>query len=153
MTGLKNSIFLAASLLSVTGLISSAFAQEAFKPQFSATEMKAVSSPTVKTSEPAILVSWLKEPAHSNFVPYTLEVASFRHLGSVVNKPRVSEFHKAEYSKIDSCVDAGLLKAPSFANEAISCEELAPEMPESAPAHIAHAGAQSFAANGAGAAE
>ncbi len=149
MTGSKNSIWLAASLVSVVGLTSSVATAEPFKSQVSTTEMHAASAPTVKTGEPAILVSWLKRPAHSQFVPYTLEVASFRHLDSVATERKVPEAQAIEYASIRSCVDAGLLKAPSFANEAISCEELTPEKPEGFEVHIA----QSFAAKDAGAAE
>jgi len=145
MTGSRNSIWLAASLVSTIGLTSSVATAEPFKTQLSTTEMHAAPAPAVKTGEPAILVSWLKKPAHSQFVPYT----SFRHLGSVATEPRVSEAQAIEYAGVRSCVDAGLLKAPSFANEAISCEELAPEKPDSVQVHIA----QSFAAKDAGAAE
>lgn len=150
----RNSVWLAASLTSVLGLISPAVAEGPIYADFTKANFQTASSAAASSGEPAILVSWLKKPAYSQFVPYTLEVASFRHFGSDGSEPGMSLVQALEYSSINSCVEAGLLKAPRFDSEAISCEEFTAESPEAdIQVHLAPSDVRAFALNNEAAAE
>ncbi len=82
---------------------------------------------------PAVLALWLQPFAHSQSAGYySLEVASLRLVATDMNEPvtsnpAASNVEAAAFAMSAPCVHAGLLKPPSFANEAISCHEVEPE--------------------------